>query len=53
VEPKDGSGSPSSSPEAELASTVDEKKLLRKIDLRVLPMLFMVYVVAFLDRSSF
>jgi hypothetical protein len=29
---------------------VDEAKLLRKIDFRVLPMLFLIYFVAFLDR---
>jgi hypothetical protein len=29
---------------------IDEAKLLRKIDLRVLPMLFLIYVAAFLDR---
>lgn len=31
---------------------VDEAKLLRKIDLHVLPMLFLVYFVAFLDRVN-
>ena len=29
---------------------VDEAALLRKIDLRVCPILFVIYVVAFLDR---
>jgi hypothetical protein len=29
---------------------IDEAKLVRKIDLRVLPMLFIIYVAAFLDR---
>jgi hypothetical protein len=29
---------------------VDEARLLRKIDLRVMPMLFIIYLVAFLDR---
>lgn len=29
---------------------VDEAALLRKIDLRVVPMLFAIYFVAFLDR---
>jgi len=36
-------------------STLSEEeaaKLLRKIDLRVLPMLFIVYVAAFLDRAN-
>lgn len=31
-------------------SKIDEKKLVRKIDLRVMPMLFIIYVAAFLDR---
>ena len=30
--------------------TVDHKALLRKIDFKVLPMLFLIYVAAFLDR---
>ncbi|MCJ1332624.1 hypothetical protein MMC10_009317 [Thelotrema lepadinum] len=30
----------------------DEKKLLRKIDLKVMPMLFVIYVAAFLDRVN-
>jgi hypothetical protein len=34
-----------------LQTRVDESKLVRKIDLRVLPILFAVYVVAFLDRQ--
>jgi hypothetical protein len=29
---------------------IDEAKLLRKIDLRVLPMLVLIYIAAFLDR---
>lgn len=33
-----------------LPSTVDEARLLRKIDLKVMPMLFVIYVAAFLDR---
>lgn len=32
-------------------SRVDEAKLLRKIDWHLLPILFAVYVVAFLDRQ--
>lgn len=28
----------------------EEARLLRKIDMRVLPMLFVIYVFAFLDR---
>lgn len=35
---------------AEPLSAVDEAKLLRKIDMRVLPILFLIYVAAFLDR---
>ena len=31
-------------------SGINEKALTRKIDLRVLPMLFIIYVAAFLDR---
>lgn len=31
-------------------SETETARLLRKIDLRVLPMLFVIYVVAFLDR---
>ncbi|TAQ88185.1 hypothetical protein B7494_g3483 [Chlorociboria aeruginascens] len=31
---------------------IDEAKLLRKIDVRVLPMLFIIYVAAFLDRVN-
>lgn len=29
---------------------VDEGRLLRRIDFRVMPMLFLIYVAAFLDR---
>lgn len=31
-------------------SNVDDAALVRKIDMRVLPMLFAIYLVAFLDR---
>jgi len=31
-------------------SNVDDAKLVRKIDMRVMPMLFGIYLVAFLDR---
>lgn len=31
-------------------SSIDERALIRRIDARVLPMLFVVYVAAFLDR---
>lgn len=33
------------------SASVDERKLLRRIDFKVLPMLFIVYMAAFLDRS--
>ncbi|KAF6220929.1 hypothetical protein HO133_002609 [Letharia lupina] len=33
-------------------STIDEKALLRKIDIRVIPILFIVYLAAFLDRVN-
>jgi hypothetical protein len=38
------SSSPSPTP------PIDEKALVRKIDMRVIPMLFIIYVAAFLDR---
>ena len=31
--------------------TVDERKLMRKIDLRLVPVLCVLYLLAFLDRS--
>ncbi len=31
-------------------STINEKALIRKIDLRLLPVLFVIYLAAFLDR---
>ncbi|KAK8042966.1 MFS general substrate transporter [Apiospora phragmitis] len=53
--PSDKAHSPTS-PAAAMAPasvpTVPEAKLLRKIDFRVLPILFLVYVVAFLDRVN-
>ena len=30
--------------------SINEKALVRKIDFKILPMLFLVYVAAFLDR---
>ncbi|KAF2839589.1 putative allantoate permease [Patellaria atrata CBS 101060] len=45
-------GSSSSSQDADIISGIDEAKLLRRIDFRVLPMLFTIYVVAFLDRVN-
>lgn len=32
------------------SAQIDDAKLLRKIDWHVLPMLFIIYLVAFLDR---
>ncbi|KAG9082909.1 hypothetical protein FRC07_014066, partial [Ceratobasidium sp. 392] len=33
-------------------SGIDEKKLLRKIDLRLIPWLSLLYLLSFLDRTS-
>jgi len=33
-------------------SNVDEKKVLRKMDLRLLPMLALLYLLSFLDRGN-
>ena len=33
-----------------MITDIDEQKLLRKIDLRVLPTITVIYVLAFLDR---
>ncbi|KAI0535554.1 MFS general substrate transporter [Xylaria digitata] len=41
-----------SSPIRGLGPCVDEDKLLRKVDLHVLPILFTVYVAAFIDRVN-
>ena len=46
---KELSGSEKGSYEAERLN-VDEKKLIRKVDLKVLPILFLIYIAAFLDR---
>jgi hypothetical protein len=40
----------SAMPETTHLSEPEAARLMRKIDFRVLPMLFLVYVVAFLDR---
>ena len=34
------------------ASDVDERKLLRKIDIRLVPVLCILYLLAFLDRCG-
>ncbi|KAI1378859.1 putative allantoate permease [Hypoxylon crocopeplum] len=44
--------STSTLPEADSLSEAEEAKLMRRIDFHVLPMLFLVYVVAFLDRAN-
>lgn len=36
----------------EYPPTIDEKALLRKIDIRVIPILFLLYLAAFLDRVN-
>ncbi|KAI6083482.1 major facilitator superfamily domain-containing protein [Hypoxylon rubiginosum] len=41
-----------SADEGTVLSPVDESKLLRKIDFRVLPILFIVYVASFIDRVN-
>jgi hypothetical protein len=46
---------PGSSPHSDedgpaFPSNVDDAALVRKIDMRVMPMLFAIYLVAFLDR---
>ena len=46
----ESSGSESDLSGVECSPSIDEKALLRRIDLRVLPMLFIVYTAAFLDR---
>lgn len=33
-------------------SSIDEKKLLRKIDMRLIPWLSLLYLLSFLDRTS-
>jgi hypothetical protein len=43
--------SPSSSSIAEFAG-INEKSLLRKLDLRLLPPLTLLYLLSFLDRSN-
>ncbi|KAI9800755.1 MAG: hypothetical protein M1833_003172 [Piccolia ochrophora] len=43
---------PSSNDSLETASTVNEKALLRKLDLTLLPALTLLYLLSFLDRSN-
>jgi hypothetical protein len=35
-----------------LAGGIDEKKLLRRLDLRLLPAVSILYLLSFLDRSN-
>lgn len=35
---------------AQCRLSIDERALIRKMDLKILPMLFLCYVAAFLDR---
>lgn len=46
------SSAENATPTLECPSTVDEKALLRKIDVRVIPILFILYLAAFLDRVN-
>ena len=46
----DAVASTSTSIEAGGLSRAEEAKLMRKVDFHVLPMLFLIYVMAFLDR---
>ncbi|UNI24979.1 hypothetical protein JDV02_010692 [Purpureocillium takamizusanense] len=38
--------------EDEIQATVNDKRLLRKLDLRVIPPLFVLFLLSFLDRSN-
>jgi hypothetical protein len=49
--PGDVAASPDSSSIAEFAG-INEKSLLRKLDLRLLPPLTLLYLLSFLDRSN-
>ena len=40
------------SAEVQCPPTVNEKALMRRVDLRVIPVLFIVYLAAFLDRYA-
>ncbi|KAL9085125.1 MAG: hypothetical protein Q9165_007769 [Trypethelium subeluteriae] len=46
------SSSRESQGEPRMETTVDQRSLKRRIDLHVLPMLFLIYFAAFLDRSA-
>ncbi|KAJ5669433.1 hypothetical protein N7462_010503 [Penicillium macrosclerotiorum] len=47
-----GSGRPSDEDGPAFPSSVDDAALVRKIDMHVMPMLFAIYFVAFLDRVN-
>jgi hypothetical protein len=51
VAPGNGETSPASSSIAEFAG-INEKSLLRKLDLHLLPPLTLLYLLSFLDRSN-
>ncbi|KAJ7583023.1 MFS general substrate transporter [Mycena floridula] len=42
----------SESSSASIIATVDEKRLLRKLDLRILPIITLLYLLSFLDRTN-
>lgn len=52
--PKQGfqDASPASSSVAEANLNINEKALLRKLDLRLLPPVTLLYLLSFLDRSN-
>jgi hypothetical protein len=55
-EKDDSSGTIKNDPEFTAAhvdfSDVDEKKVLRKMDIRLIPMLALLYLLSFLDRGN-
>jgi hypothetical protein len=48
----EAASSPGSASVAEAQFTINEKALLRKLDLRLLPPLTLLYLLSFLDRSN-
>ncbi|KAK2780763.1 hypothetical protein FQN52_002075 [Onygenales sp. PD_12] len=52
IESKETVPSPDSSSEGESSSPIHEKALLRKLDLKLLPPLTLLYLLSFLDRSN-
>lgn len=54
-DPKAGAPDASNSSDSDIevaSSTIHEKKLLRKLDLRLLPAVSILYLLSFLDRSN-